>query len=295
MQHVQQHSQNIVEVKNSCTGIPHDRSRQQQQERLAVVHSSPSDKVYGTGMGALAEKIIAKDSEISLKPTTTTFIQAASLPVVSLTAYQALTQGEAKTGSRVLIVGASGGCGLIGIQMARYMVGPNGKVGGICGTHNLDFVRNMGVCDMVMDYKTPEVLIGNDSPLKTFGEFDLLYDTVSSPKPTDNLNGQSYDIALSKFFTPRTKTVAIHGVSARWLWMLLGWEARNFHLMICSTKRTGVQLQSIASMVDTGAVKPVIDSVYPFAPEGLESAYARLLSRRARGKVVIDIFRGQEV
>lgn len=271
------------------------------QDFAGVVEESKSssfkagDKVYGFSSGTIAEKTVAKEAEIHLKPSSSSFIEAASLPTVALTSYQALLKGGTKVGSKVCVVGASGGCGLTGIQLARTLVGPTGKVAAICGTQNVDYIKSLGVTDVVADYKTSEVLVGENSPLASVaGGFDVLYDTVSSPESKDLLNGQPYDKALSRFLTPTTQTVAINGSAGRWInALVLRWEEKNFNLVLC--KRDGKQLKEISDLVDKKLLSPVIDSVHPFSLAGVEQAYEKLNSRRARGKVVIDVLNGSEV
>jgi len=270
------------------------------QDFSGVIEESKSsrfnvgDKVYGFSSGTIAEKTIAKETEISMKPTTSSFIEAASLPTVALTSYQALVQAGTTIGSKVCIVGASGGCGLTGIQLAKSLVGSTGTVAAICGTQNIDFVKSLSVTDVIADYKTPDVLLSENSPFLPVGGFDVLYDTVTSAESKDMLNGLPYDKALSRFMTPTTKTVAINGSVSRWLnKLVLGWEEKNFNLVLC--KKEGKQLQEIADFVDKKQLIPIIDSVYPFTQEGVEQAYEKLSSRRARGKIIIDVLNGSEV
>lgn len=255
---------------------------------------SIGDKVYGFATGTIAEKTIAKDSEINLKPTSSSFIQAASLPTVALTSYQALLKGGTTIGSKVCVVGASGGCGLTGIQIAKSLIGSTGKVAAICGTQNIEFIQSLGVTDVIADYKASDVLLSESSPLASIGGIDVLYDTVSSADAKDLLNGKPYDKALTRFLTPTTKTVAINGGVGRWLNSLVfKWEEKNFNLILC--QKDGKQLSQISGFVDKKELLPIIDSVFPFTFEGVEQAFEKVNSRRARGKIVIDIFNGSEV
>ena len=276
------------------------RNRIVGQDFSGVVEKSSSlkfkvgDKVFGFSSGTLAEKTVAKDTQISLKPSISTFIEAASFPTVALTSYQALLTAGTTIGSKVCVVGASGGCGLTGIQLARSLVGSLGKVAAICGTQNMDFIKSFNVCDIVADYRTPELLLGKTSPLHTLNGIDILYDTVSSSNSKDTLNGVSYDKALSSFLTTSIRTVAINGSISRWLNALI-WKRQenNFNLVLCN--KNSKQLQEIAEFVDTKKLKTVIDSVFPFSNQGCNQAYEKLISRRAVGKIVIDIANGYEI
>ena len=82
----------------------------------------------------MAERIVAADTDLALKPASLSHIEAASLPLVALTSLQSLKLNNVSTGHKVMVVGASGACGLLGIQLARALVGPHGKVAAICGT-----------------------------------------------------------------------------------------------------------------------------------------------------------------
>ena len=252
-------------------------------------------KIFGLADGTLAEKISASEEAIALKPDSLSFLEAASLPTVALTGYQGLLLGGATAGSSVLVIGASGGCGSVGTQIAKAVVGDEGKVGGICGTANLEKALALG-CDVVADYKNPAVLLGPDSPLRALAPFNCIYDTVTSPEAGDGLAGTTYDAALREagLVGPETKISAINGSGLRWLRMFLGWQETNFKLFF--TQRRADHLQQIAQWVEQGKLVPVLDSAAPFAftPEGCVAAFERLKSRRAVGKIVVDVNRGQE-
>ena len=265
---------------------------------IEAVHPSSTkfkvgDKIFGFASHSLTEKVLASEDHIALKPETASFNEAASLPTVALTSLQALQKGGVKAGSRVLVVGASSGCGLLGVQLARSLVGPEGKVGGVCGTSNVQMVQSLGVCDVVADYKSPAALLDtSSSPLLALQPLDVVYDCVSSSEPGDGLSGESYDKSLAAFFTKDTRVVAINGSAMRWIRSFLGWEEKQFNLILC--RRQGAQLDFLRGLVDKKTVVPVLDSTHPFSAEGCAAAYERLSSRRARGKVVVDISGGAE-
>jgi len=270
------------------------------QDFAGVVLESKSTKfpvgtpVYGMCGGAICEKLVAKEGEIAVKPASLSFVQAAALPTVCLTSLQGLILGGTKTGSRVLISGASGGCGLSAIQIARALVGPEGKVAGICGSSNVERLQQLGVCDILADYKTPAILTSPDSsPLKSISPIDVFYDTVSSPDAGDGLDGKPYDQTLKHLLSKDTKTVAINGSALRWIRMLFGLQEKNFKLFF--TNKSGAQLEQIAAWAESKALSLPLDSVHPFDAEGIKAAYTKLKSRRAVGKIVIDVLTGTEV
>lgn len=285
------------------------------QDMSGVVVESKSTKfpvgtsVFGFASGCIAEKAVAKETEVAMKPATLTYIQAAGLPTVTLTSLQALRLGGTKQGSNVLIAGASGGCGYSGVQIARALSGPTGKIGGICGSSNVEHLQSLGVCDVLLDYKNPSVILDeSSSPLKSLAPLTVFYDTVSSPEAGDGLNGVSYDVALRPFLAPSAQTVAINGSAMRWFRMFLGWQERSFKMTLC--KRNSADLETVArwceerdesrSSAQGNGLGPVVlsvpvDSVHAFTSEGCKAAYDRLHSRRAVGKVVVDVLNGGEM
>lgn len=81
---------------------------------------NPGDQVYGMATGCMAEYLVADPGSIALKPKSLTFEESAALPTVALTGYQALKEtAELGRGMRVMVVGATGGCGSFGLQLAR--------------------------------------------------------------------------------------------------------------------------------------------------------------------------------
>ncbi len=177
-------------------------SRPVSQDMAGTVQASRSplfkagDAVYGHATGAMAERVVANDTDIAPKPAGMTFVQAASWPTAALTSLQSLLAANVGANSKVIVAGASGGCGLTGIQIARALVGPGGIVAGICGPRNLEFVRAKGSCTHVLDYTQPDSILSAESPLRQHVPFDAVYDTVTSPEGSDSMAGQTYDAAL---------------------------------------------------------------------------------------------------
>jgi NADPH:quinone reductase-like Zn-dependent oxidoreductase len=260
--------------------------------------SSPNfsigDAVYGkneptgnTG-GCIAEFCTPVDSAIALKPTGISFAQAAALPTVGLTSLQALRKAGLSKGGRVIVVGASGGCGTIAVQLASAIVGPTGVVGAVCGTQNVQFVQSLAPGAIVADYRIPGAIVGPSSALRAAGPYDCVYDTVTSPDSGDNLDGVPYDIALRPLLRPGGLVVAINGSAARWAAALLGWQAAGYHLLM--QRDSGAELAELKGFVEAGQLVPVLDEpLHAFDAAGCSAAFERLRSRRARGKVVIQV------
>ena len=253
----------------------------------------PGDSVYGNAGGCMADRIWVSETDIALKPKSMTYLQASSLPTTALTSYQALIAGGAKEGSKVVVVGASGGCGLAGIMIARSIVGAEGKVVAICGTHNIEYIKSLGVVDDVLDYKHPDTIQSSSSILAESKPFDMVYDTVTSPDPGDSLDGKPYDEVLRPYLKKDGYICAINGSAGRWVGALTGWQGKGYKLLLKS--RSGKQLTELAAMAEAGALKAVIDSTHPFTEDGVRAAFDRVKSRRSVGKVVVDIQDGDSV
>jgi len=119
-----------------------------------VTRFRPGDAVFASifdlGTGALAECALVPENAAALKPANLDFVQAASIPMVGLTSWQALKdRARLKPGQKVFIPAGAGGIGTFAIQLARYL---GAKVGTTTSTGNVELVRSLGA-DEVIDYK----------------------------------------------------------------------------------------------------------------------------------------------
>ena len=138
------------------------------------------DPVFGTmppGVGSFCEQVVAPLDQIARKPASLSFAEAAALPLVGLTAYQALLQDNGLcAGQHLLLIGASGGVGHVALQVAKSV---GATVTAVCSARNKDLVMSMGA-DRVVDYTRG----GLEEQLKEAaaqgGKFNLCFDTVSS-------------------------------------------------------------------------------------------------------------------
>ena len=256
----------------------------------AVRRFQPGDQVYARPdqdrIGTFAELISIKQDDVALKPTGLTIEQAASLPLVALTAWQALVErANLKPGQKVLIHAGSGGLGSIAIQLAKHL---GASVATTTSTANVDWVTALGA-DIVIDYRTSDfetVLhdydvvfdpLGGDTLNKSFGVLKRGGKLISVSGPPDPEFAKSADLnpilrqAIRVLSYPTRRTAKRHGVTYSFLWM----------------EANGDQLAKIASLVDSGIIRPVIDRVFPF--ESTKEALAYLDQGRAKGKVVITM------
>lgn len=248
------------------------------------------DEVYGRPrdgrIGALAQFIAVNEADLAPKPKTLSMEEAASLPLVALTAWQALVdRGKVGKGQKVLIHAGSGGVGTIAIQLARHL---GATVATTTSTANVELVRRLGA-DVVVDYKTQDfekVLSGYDLALNSLSG-ETLEKSVSVLKPGGRL------ISISGPPDPDFARQHGAGWGLRQLFGLLSSGIRrkaakrgvaySFLLM----RADGGQLSQITSLVEAGAIRPVVDRMFGF--EATNEALAYVDTGRARGKVVVKV------
>src|SRR5437867_4140698 len=122
-----------------------------------VTRFKPGDAVFASvfdlGTGTLAEFAVVPENAAALKPANLDFVQAASIPMVGLTSWQALKdRARIKPGQKVFIPAGSGGIGTFAIQLAKHL---GAKVGTTTSTGNIELVRSLGA-DEIVDYKKQE-------------------------------------------------------------------------------------------------------------------------------------------
>ena len=176
------------------------------------------DEVYGTAKGSLADYVVAKASSLARKPAHLSFPEAAAMPTAYLTALQGLRDyGKLPQGGRVLIIGASGGCGQAAVQLAKHAL-QAGFIAGVCSSRNADTVRGLGA-HRVVDYTT-ETLAGVFGELPDEEKFDVVFDAA-----TNSGGGEAYKEQCLPLLRPASKDkgephgqyVAINGAVGMWL------------------------------------------------------------------------------
>lgn len=248
------------------------------------------DEVYARPhhhrIGAFAEYIAMDAGDIAKKPNDITMIEAASLPLVALTAWQVLVdRANLQKGQRVLIHAGSGGVGTIAIQLAKSL---GAIVAATTSTANMALVKSLGA-DVVIDYKKQD-----------FEKVIDGYDVV-----LNSLGGATLEKSLA-VLKPGGKLISISGPpdSAFAAQIAAGWPLRLVMQLLSfgirrKAKRKGVdysflfmtangsQLEKITALVEKGTIRPVIDKV--FALEDTSKAFEYLETGRAKGKVVVTV------
>lgn len=250
----------------------------------------PGDEVYSRlddfRIGTFAEFVSVKEASLALKPKNLTMEEAASIPLVALTAWQALVEkASLKKGQKVFIQAGSGGVGIFAIQLAKHL---GATVATTTSTGNVAWVKGLGA-DVVIDYKNDDfenVLSGYDVVLNS-QDGKTLQKSLSVLKPGGKLISISGppDPAFAKeikasWFVKQVMRALSFGIRRKA--QRLG-VAFSFLFM----KASGSQLRQITPLIESGAIRPVVDKVFPFASTNEALAYVE--SGRAKGKVVIKV------
>ncbi|KAF8976914.1 hypothetical protein BGZ46_007839 [Entomortierella lignicola] len=240
-----------------------------------------------TQSGGLTEYTLVNESILVKKPARWTFEQAAAWPLVASTVWQALViRGNIKKGDKVLINGASGGTGTVGVQIAKAL---GAYVVGVCSTDNLKLVKDLGA-DEVVDYKTTDV-----TEKYTDGDFDIVFDTVGSAadiwenrKTILKSSGSLVRISASEYtfaISFHILAVGIDLVSKKLLSYLQG--GPSYYLF--TNHPNGEVLAKSIKALDEANADPVIDTVYDFTLPSVLEAFEKSRSSRSKGKLVVKI------
>lgn len=255
-----------------------------------VTRFKPGDAIFASifdlGIGSFAEFAVVPENTAALKPANLDFVQAASIPMVSLTSWQALKErGHLKAGQKVFIPAGSGGIGTFAIQLAKHL---GATVGTTTSTRNVDFVRDLGA-DTVVDYKKQEFE-------KVLNNYDLMLGTVKGDAIEKSIGilkpGSKILSLVGPLDAPFARSRKLNGI----LTFIFGLMSRkisklskkkNVDYSFLFVRPDGSQLSEIGKLLEAESVKPVIDKVFPF--EQAKEALAYLAEGHAKGKVVIKI------
>lgn len=212
--------------------------------------------------------------------------EAASIPLVGLTAWQALIEkGNLKKGQKVLIHAGSGGVGTFAIQLAKHL---GSSVATTTSTKNVDWVKRLGA-DVVIDYKKDDfekILSGYDLVLNSLGG-----DTLKKSAQVLKVGGKLISISGPpdvEFAKEAGLNWALRQVMCLLSYGINKKTKRNqVSYSFLFMKANGEQLKRITALIDAGDIHPVIDQTFPF--ESTKAALDYVETGRARGKVVVKI------
>ncbi|MGH8111461.1 MAG: NADP-dependent oxidoreductase [Rhodanobacteraceae bacterium] len=256
----------------------------------SVQQLNVGDEVYAGApdfhIGTFAESIAIKEDVLAHRPKNLSMEVAASIPLVGLTAWQALVEkAKLKKGQKVFIQAGSGGVGTFAIQLAKHL---GATVATTTSTANVDWVRRLGA-DVVIDYKKDDfenilrdydvVLNSQDGrtlekSLRVLRPGGQLVSISGPPDPAfaTDIGAPGFVKLILRLLSSSTRRKAKRlGVGYSFLFM----------------KASGSQLRQITPLIESGAIRPVMDKVFPFAATNEAMAYIE--QGRAKGKVVIKI------
>lgn len=246
------------------------------------VYARPADHRIGT----FAELIAVNEKDVAQKPKNISMEEAASIPLVGLTAWQALVEkANLQKGQKVFIQAGSGGVGTFAIQLAKHL---GATVATTTSTANIDLVKSLGA-DIIIDYKKEDF----ETILKD-------YDVVLNSQDTKTLEKSL------RILKPNGKVISISGppdpefgqeIRANWFLKIVlkvlsaGIRKKakrlgvNFSFLFMRAQ--GEQLSQITKLIESGVIKPVMDKVFPFEQTNEAMSYVEM--GRAKGKVVVKV------
>lgn len=249
------------------------------------------DEVYSRvgdhRIGTFAEQIAVNETDLALKPKNISMEEAASIPLVGLTSWQALVEiAKLKKGQKVFIQAGSGGVGTFAIQLAKHI---GAFVATTTSATNTALVKSLGA-DLVIDYKKEDfatILKDYDVVLHSNREAKVLEKSLKILKPGGTL--------VSLTGPPTAELAKELGLAwpFQMIMNLLSFSTRrkakklNVTFKFLFMRAEGSQLKQITQLIESGIIKPVIDKVFPF--EQTNDAMAYVETGRVKGKVVIKV------
>lgn len=248
----------------------------------------PFDLGYKTGTGTLSQYTVVPAELTAHKPKNISWQEAAAIPLASLTAYEALVDvGGLKSGGRVFVNGGSGGTGTSGVQIAKAFGASH--IVASCSAKNAEFVKGLGA-DEVIDYQAvdvPKHLTEKYSENK----FDIIFDTVGSTPLFRNsesyLKKEGWYVQVGAPMEGMLGSMKMGASVARNMFLpgFLGGVRRKYKLMMFTP--TKERTEAVNKLAEEGKLRPPIDSVHAF--HDVLQAYERIMTNRARGKVVVNV------
>jgi NADPH:quinone reductase-like Zn-dependent oxidoreductase len=250
----------------------------------------PGDEVYARPdkdrIGTFAEFIAMNEADVAIKPSDLSMEEAASIPLVGLTAWQALVEmAELKPGQKVFIQAGTGGVGTFAIQLAKHL---GATVATTASAANFELVKALGA-DVLIDYKTQDfetllqgydvVLHSQDSKTldKSLRVLKPGGTLISISGPPDPVFAEEIGVA---WYVKQIIRVLSFGARRKA-------ERLNVTFSFLFMRANGDQLSEITALIDQGVIRPVMNRVFPF--ESTEEALDFVDEGRTKGKVVVNV------
>ncbi|HSB84708.1 MAG TPA: NAD(P)H-quinone oxidoreductase [Ilumatobacteraceae bacterium] len=243
----------------------------------------PGDEVMAIESGGgYAELIVTHERQLMRVPEAVGLADAAAIPEVFLTAWDALVvQGGLTSGRWALIHAGASGVGTAGIQIAKVI---GGRVAVTCSTSKMDLCRSLGV-DLVFE-RSPNAWLAEAMAAVPAG-FDTILDVIGGEEVERNLQavalkGRIVQVGVMGGGTVPVNVYALMGRRATWIGTML--RSRPLEEKATLTRRFAAE---VLPLFDSGALKPVIDSRFPF--ERIGDAHRHMASNANAGKILIDV------
>lgn len=270
--------------------LGHDCSGEVIQVGGQVTKFKVGDRIFArpqTGrIGTFAEFIAIDQSDAALMPSNISFSEAASLPLVGLTCWQALLEvAQLKPGQKVLIQAGSGGVGSFAIQLAKHI---GAEVWTTTSGKNVDFVKSLGA-DHVINYQKEKF---TDAGTK----FDVIFDTLGGEALDQSfsvIKPGGWIVSISGSPDMRTAHDMELGLVKSLILGAVGLrtnkkaKAAHANYRFIFMKPNGDQLAQIGDLVAKGTIKPIVDKVFPLKDAQAAIEYSE--SGRARGKIIVQV------
>ncbi|MCV9929806.1 NADP-dependent oxidoreductase [Flavobacterium sp. LS1R49] len=246
------------------------------------IYARPSDFRIGT----FAAFIAIDEKDVALKPKNLSMEEAASIPLVALTAWQVLVErAQIKEGDKVFIQAGSGGVGTIAIQLAKHL---GAKVATTASIKSSELLKELGA-DLIIDYK-------NEDFEKRLSNYDVVLNSQDKKTLEKSINILKSGGKLISISGPPTPDFAKE-IGAPWyvkkILSLISAgirkkaRNRNIDYSFLFMRAQGEQLSKITALIESGIIKPVMDKIFPF--EELNEALSYVESGRTKGKVVVKM------
>jgi NADPH:quinone reductase-like Zn-dependent oxidoreductase len=248
------------------------------------------DEVYARTadhhIGTFAEFISIDERDVAFKPRNISMEEAASIPLVALTAWQVLVErAQIKKGQKVFIQAGSGGVGTIAIQLAKHL---GATVATTASAKSFDLLNELGA-DVIIDYK-------NSDFENRLSNYDVVLNSQDQKTLEKSLRILKSGGKLISISGPPTPDFAKE-IKAPWFVKIIlslissgirkKAKNKNVDYSFLFMKANGQQLSEITSLIEAKVIKPVIDKIFPF--DKTSEALIYVESGRAKGKVVIKI------
>lgn len=243
-------------------------------------------RVSDMKIGTLAEYIAIDEKDSALKPNTISMEEAASIPLVALTVWQAFVErANLQKGQKVFIQAGSGGVGTIAIQLAKHL---GAFVATTASEKNFEMLKNLGA-DIVIDYKKENF----ETILKDYDVVLNSQDAKTLEKSLKILKPGGKIISISGPPTPEfAKSIKASAIVRFILWLTslkIRYKAKKLDIdySFLFMKADGKQLEQIANLLSSEAIKTVVDKIFPF--KQTNEAFDYMESGHAKGKVVVKV------